>query len=186
MQSRRKTRKTNAPAQPVGNSSRSVAGAINGCGCACHRVGIFGLMCCPCTKKDLDELVNGKRTEPVSPPISGGASTGEQPPECSFCLLPDVYSPAMLHPDHPGVQEVWLHQLISDDSDFRVCTAARPPEPSAPKVEPQVEEIAREIREHIQDDLDASGGRPVILKTSTADIAQLLRKHLAGAPTSKS
>jgi hypothetical protein len=60
-------------------------------------------------------------------PISGG----EQ--QCPFCALPDLYRPAILHPDYPGVKEAWLHQLISNDNDFRVCTAAHPSGPSAPK-----------------------------------------------------
>src|SRR6185312_3427125 len=37
------------------------------CECVCHKVGLLGLMCCPCSAKEIDELVNGKRTRPVAP-----------------------------------------------------------------------------------------------------------------------
>lgn len=41
------------------------------CGCICHQVGLFGLMCCQCSRdaivRALDELANGKTSMPVAP-----------------------------------------------------------------------------------------------------------------------
>jgi hypothetical protein len=46
------------------------------CACVCHKVGLFGLMCCPCSTRHLDELVNGKtETSVPQPPAEQKAET---------------------------------------------------------------------------------------------------------------
>lgn len=109
------------------------------CGCVCHNVGLFGLLCCPCTRKALDELVNGKPSMPVMPEALAAQPVAAKLPPAQDYRYIEVAQLAKEYADLPADDTSVLARAVLS------LLAAQPSSPQVAADLTEVEEIMQAI-----------------------------------------